>query len=75
MASWYQKSNLKLKAFFNTSGKVYRQLNLKDHLPSMSEDEQLDILATDGLLVKRPILVGENIALVGFQERAWQEIL
>ncbi len=72
---WHEKSGLPLKRFFNTSGMKYRELNLKDKLPSMTEDEQYALLATDGLLVKRPILVDDDFVLVGFREKEWQEKL
>ena len=72
---WHQMSGLPLKKFFNTSGMQYRALGLKDRLPQMSEDEQFALLATDGMLVKRPLLVGEDFVLVGFQEAAWAEKL
>lgn len=68
----YQKSGLPLKRFFNTSGQVYRNLGLKNKLTSMTEDQQLALLATDGMLVKRPILEGEDFVLVGFREKEWQ---
>ena len=71
LREWYQKSGLPLKRFFNTSGNIYKEMSLKDKLPSMSEDEQLALLATDGMLVKRPILVGEDFVLVGFREAEW----
>lgn len=64
-----------LKRFFNTSGMKYRELKLKDKLPDMSEDEQFDLLASDGMLVKRPILVGEDFVLVGFKVKEWEEKL
>ena len=72
---WYQKSGLPLKRFFNTSGKIYRENNLKDKIPDMSEQEQFDTLATNGMLVKRPILVGEDFVLVGFKVAEWEEKL
>ena len=72
---WYQKSGLPLKRFFNTSGKIYRENNLKDKIPDMSEQEQFDTLATNGMLVKRPILVGEDFVLVGFKVTEWEEKL
>ena len=72
---WYRKSGLPLKRFFNTSGNLYKELKLKDKLPEMSEDEQLTLLATDGMLVKRPLLVTEDDILVGFQEQEWEEKL
>jgi arsenate reductase len=72
---WYQKSGLPLKRFFNTSGKIYRENNLKDKIPYMYEQEQFDTLATNGMLVKRPILVGEDFVLVGFKVAEWEEKL
>jgi arsenate reductase len=72
---WYQKSGLPLKRFFNTSGKIYRENNLKDKIPDMSEQEQFDTLATNGMLVKRPILVGEDFVIVGFKVAEWEEKL
>ena len=74
LVEWYQKSGLPLKRFFNTSGLQYKALGLKDKLPAMSEEEQLDLLATDGMLVKRPIAVGEDFVLVGFKEAEWIEV-
>lgn len=73
--TWYEKSGLPLKRFFNTSGKIYRENKLKDKIPEMSEQEQFDILATDGMLVKRPILVGDDFVLVGFKVKEWEEKL
>lgn len=73
LKQWYKKSGLPLKKFFNTSGQLYRNMQLKDKLPSMSEEEQLKLLATDGMLVKRPLLVDESRILVGFQEAEWAE--
>ena len=75
LRSWHRQSGLPLKRFFNTSGQKYRELELKDKLPAMSEDEQYALLATDGMLVKRPLLVGEDTVLVGFKEMEWQERL
>ena len=72
---WHQASGLPLKKFFNTSGLVYKSLNLKDKLPAMTEEEQFALLATDGMLVKRPILVGDDFVLVGFKEAEWAEKL
>ena len=72
--SW-RKSGLPLKRFFNTSGKLYKEMQLKDRIPNMSEDEQIELLASDGMLVKRPILVQNEKVLVGFKEKEWQEIL
>ena len=75
LAVWHKKSGLPLKRFFNTSGNKYKELHLKDKLPSMTEEEQLELLSTDGMLVKRPILVGEDFALPGFKEKEWTEKL
>lgn len=72
---WYRKSGLPLKKFFNTSGLLYKSMELKDKLPNMSEDEMLSLLATDGMLVKRPLLVGDDFVLVGFKESVWAERL
>ena len=71
----YHKCSTCQKAlkFFNTSGMLYKQMNLKDKLPEMSEDEQLKLLATDGMLVKRPLVVGEDFVLTGFREKEWEE--
>ena len=75
LKEWHKKSGLPLKKFFNTSGQLYRSLELKDKLPSMSEEEQLRLLATDGMLVKRPIVITENAVLVGFKEAEWEKEL
>ena len=75
LEQWHQRSGLPLKRFFNTSGLQYKALGLKDKLPEMSQEEQLDLLATDGMLVKRPILVGEDFVLVGFREKEWAQQL
>ena len=72
---WWRASGLPLKRFFNTSGLQYKALGLKDRLPAMSEAEQLDLLATDGMLVKRPVLVGEDFVLTGFREAEWAAAL
>lgn len=72
LAEWHARSGLPLKRFFNTSGQQYRALGLKDRLASMSEAEQLDLLATDGMLVKRPMLIAQDFVLVGFREEAWR---
>ena len=72
LTAWYQKSGLPLKKFFNTSGLQYKALGLKDKLPEMSEAEQLALLATDGMLVKRPLLVGEDFVLTGFRPAEWE---
>ena len=70
---WHSRSGLPLKKFFNTSGLQYKALGLKDKLPTMSEEEQFALLASDGMLVKRPILVGEDFVLLGFKEEQWAE--
>ena len=73
LALWYERSGLPLKKFFNTSGLLYRSMELKDKLPGMDEAEMLQLLAADGMLVKRPLLVGEDFVLVGFKEADWNE--
>ena len=75
LRKYYTKSGLPLKRFFNTSGIQYREMELSKKLPEMSEDEQLALLATDGMLVKRPLLVGEDFVLTGFRENEWEEKL
>lgn len=75
LKKFHQISGLPLKKFFNTSGLLYKELNLKDKLPSMTEEEQYALLATDGMLVKRPLLVGDDFVLVGFKEIQWKEKL
>lgn len=75
LTEWYHRSGLPLKRFFNTSGNLYKDLQLKDKLPNMSEEEQLALLATDGMLVKRPLVVGEDFILTGFKESEWAEKL
>lgn len=75
LAKWWRSSGLPLKKFFNTSGLQYKALALKDKLPTMSEEEQLTLLATDGMLVKRPLLVGEDFVLTGFRQQEWDEKL
>lgn len=75
LKEWFEKSNLPLKKFFNTSGLIYKSMNLKEKLPKMSEEEQLKLLATDGMLVKRPLIVTENAVLTGFKETDWQSLL
>ena len=74
LKSWYELSGLPLKKFFNTSGLKYKELQLKDKLPTMSEDEMLKLLATDGMLVKRPLLVKDDKVLVGFKQAQWEEM-
>ena len=73
LTGWYKKSGLPLKKFFNTSGLLYKSLDLKNKLPTMSEDEMLRFLASDGMLVKRPLLIGDDFVLVGFKEAEWGE--
>ena len=75
LRSWYEKSGLPLKKFFNTSGLQYKALDLKTRLPDMTEDEQFALLASDGMLVKRPILLAGDRVLVGFKEAEWAELL
>ena len=74
LSEWHNKSGLPLKKFFNTSGLLYKSMELKAKLPTMTEDEMLKLLATDGMLVKRPILVGTDFVLVGFKEADWEKI-
>ena len=74
LTEWYEKSALPLKRFFNTSGLLYKSLDLKNRLPEMSEVEMLELLATDGMLVKRPLLIGDDFVLVGFKEVEWERI-
>ena len=75
LRQWHARSGLPLKRFFNTSGMIYREMGLKDKLADMSEDEQYALLATDGMLVKRPLLIGEDLVLTGFKEKEWAEAL
>ena len=75
LENWYKRSGLPLKRFFNTSGQIYRQNNIKDRLPSMSEEEQYALLATNGMLVKRPVIVADDFILVGFKEKEYEERL
>jgi len=75
LKSWYERSGLPLKKFFNTSGQQYRALELKDKLPGMTEEEQLQLLASDGMLVKRPLIVTENAVLTGFKAEEWEKLL
>ena len=74
LSEWYNKSGLPLKKFFNTSGLLYKSMELKTKLPTMTEGEMLKLLATDGMLVKRPILVGDDFVLVGFKECEWSGV-
>ncbi len=75
LKAWHDKSGLPLKKFFNTSGMIYREMQLKDKLADMTEEEQYELLATDGMLVKRPILVGDGFVLTGFKLQEWEEKL
>ena len=75
LTEWYKKSGLPLKKYFNTSGLLYKSLELKDKLPTMTEGEMLNLLSTDGMLVKRPLLIGQDFVLVGFKEAEWKEKL
>ena len=75
LAKWHKASGLPLKKFFNTSGLLYKSMELKTKLPEMSDDEQLKLLATDGMLVKRPLVIGKDFILVGFKESEWNEVL
>lgn len=75
LKAWYEKSGLPLKKFFNTSGLKYKELGLKDKLPNMTEEEQLNLLGTDGMLVKRPLVIGDDFVLIGFKESQWAEKL
>ena len=74
LTEWYHKSGLPLKKFFNTSGNLYKEMHLKDKLPQMSEEEQLSLLATNGMLVKRPLVVGKDFVLTGFKEAEWEQL-
>ena len=75
LRAWHRQSGLPLKKFFNTSGLLYKDLQLKDRLPAMGEEEQLALLASDGMLVKRPLLIGDGFVLVGFKEADWASTL
>ena len=75
LKEWYNKSGLPLKRFFNTSGLLYKEMQLKDKLPTMNEEEQLKLLATNGMLVKRPLVVNGDMVLIGFKEAEWAEKL
>ena len=75
LKAWWERSGMPLKKFFNTSGLLYKSLQLKEKLPTMTEEEQLRLLATDGMLVKRPIIVTDELILTGFQEAEWEKLL
>ena len=74
LTQWYRESGLPLKKFFNTSGLLYKSMDLKNKIPHLPDDEMLELLATDGMLVKRPLLVGDGLVLVGFKEAEWSKI-
>ena len=74
LKTWWQMSGLPLKKFFNTSGLLYKELKLKDKLPEMTEDEMIELLSTNGMLVKRPLIIGEDFVLVGFKEAEWDKL-
>ena len=75
LRAWYARSGMPLKRFFNTSGLVYKAKNLKDTLPDMSEEEQLELLSQDGMLVKRPLLVGDSFVMAGFRPKEWERVI
>lgn len=75
LKQWYEMSGLELRKFFNTSGLLYKSMNLKERLPQMSQEEQLRLLASDGMLVKRPIIVKDDVVLTGFRETQWEKLL
>lgn len=74
LKAWWEKSGLPLKKFFNTSGLLYKELQLKDKIPTMTEEEQIELLSTNGMLVKRPLIIGEDFVLVGFKEAEWDRL-
>ncbi len=75
LAAWIKKSSLPIKRFFNTSGILYKEKNIKNLLPDMSEDEQITLLASDGMLVRRPLIIGDHFVLAGFKEKEWETAL
>lgn len=75
LKEWYHKSNLDIKRFFNTSGMLYKEMNLKDKLLNMNEDEMIKILSTNGMLVKRPLVISDDVILTGFKEKEWEDKL
>ncbi|MBQ6154154.1 MAG: arsenate reductase family protein [Ruminococcus sp.] len=75
LKDWYERSGLELRRFFNTSGQLYKSMQLKDKLPLMTDEEKLELLASDGMLVKRPLIVSDDFILVGFKEKEWEETL
>lgn len=74
LSNWIQKSGLEIKKFFNTSGLVYKNMHLKEKLDAMSDEEKIKLLASNGMLIKRPLLIGENFVLVGFREKNWEQL-
>ena len=74
LKAWWEKSGLPLKKFFNTSGLLYKELKLKDKIPTMTEEEQIELLSTNGMLVKRPLIIGDDFVLVGFKESEWESL-
>lgn len=74
LKAWWEKSGLPLKKFFNTSGLLYKELKLKDKIPTMTEEEQIELLSTNGMLVKRPLIIGDDFVLVGFKEAEWEKL-
>ena len=74
LKAWWEKSGLPLKKFFNTSGLLYKELKLKDKISTMTEEEQIELLSTNGMLVKRPLIIGEDFVLVGFKEAEWEKL-
>ena len=75
LKEWQKRSGLELKRFFNTSGRLYKEMALKDRLPQISDQEKFELLSSDGMLVKRPLIVGDDFVLVGFKEKEWEEVL
>ena len=73
LKEWYEKSDLPLKKFFNTSGLKYKELNLKEKLPNMSDTQKIELLSTNGMLIKRPLFINDKVVLVGFKEKQWEE--
>ena len=74
LKAWWEKSGLPLKKFFNTSGLLYKELRLKDKIPTMTDEEQIELLSTNGMLVKRPLIIGDDFVLVGFKEAEWERL-
>ena len=74
MKKWIKQSGYDIRKFFNTSGMKYKELNLKDKLPNMTDEEKINILSTDGMLVKRPLIISDNLILIGFKEKEWEKL-